>query len=57
MYKSVKICWVWLAHAFDPSTQEAEEGRSEFEASQVYRISEQPGLHRETLSENSRIKA
>jgi hypothetical protein len=28
-----------VVHAFNPSTQEAEAGRSEFEASLVYRVS------------------
>jgi hypothetical protein len=39
-----------VALAFNPSTPEAEAGRSELEASLVYRG--QPGLHRETQFQN-----
>jgi hypothetical protein len=39
-----------VAFAFNPSTQEAESGESEFKASQVYKASlRQPGIYRETL--------
>jgi hypothetical protein len=40
-----------VAQAFNPSTWEAEAGGriSEFEASLVYIVPGQPGLHRETL--------
>jgi hypothetical protein len=38
-----------VAHAFNPSTQEAEAGGYEFKDSLVYRVPGQPGLHRETL--------
>lgn len=35
----------FLVFAFSPSSQEAEAVRSEFQASLVYKVSEQPGLH------------
>jgi hypothetical protein len=48
-----KYSWLLMAHTFNPSTQEAEEKQiSEFEGSLFYRASsKQPGLHRESLSE------
>jgi hypothetical protein len=46
-----------VAHAFDPSTWEAEAGGSlEFEASLVYRVSGQPRLLRETQSQRKKKK-
>jgi hypothetical protein len=46
-----------VAHTFNPSTWEAEGRRiSEFEASLVYRVPGQPGLHRETLSRKTKKK-
>jgi hypothetical protein len=45
-----------MAHAFDPSTWEAEAGGFEFEANLVYKIPGQPGLHRETLSRKTKKK-
>jgi hypothetical protein len=37
-----------VAHTFNLSTQEAEAGEYEFEASLVYRVPEQPGLQKKT---------
>jgi hypothetical protein len=49
-----------VAHAFNPSTWEAEAGRFlSFEASLaslVYRVPGQPGLHREALSKKKKKK-
>ena len=50
-----RICdWVVVVHAFNPSAQKAEAGKSlEFQASLVYRVSSRTAkarLHRETLS-------
>jgi hypothetical protein len=39
-----------VACTFNPSTREVEVDDSEFQASLVYRLSEWPGLHKETLS-------
>jgi hypothetical protein len=43
-----------MAHAFNPSTQEAEAGRflSSRPAWSTQWVPRQPGLHRETLSQN-----
>jgi hypothetical protein len=43
-----------VAHAFNPSTLEAEAGISEFESTLVYKVPGQPGLHRETLSQKNK---
>jgi hypothetical protein len=45
-----------VAHTFDPSIWEAGRRISEFEASLVYRVPGQPGLHRETLSQKKKKK-
>jgi hypothetical protein len=48
-----------VAHAFNPSTQEAEAGRSlEFEASLVYRVSSRTAkaTHRNPVSKNQKPK-
>jgi hypothetical protein len=48
---------VGAVHDFNPSTQEAEADLCEFKASLVYRwVSGQPGLHKETLSQNKTNK-
>jgi hypothetical protein len=51
------MCWAVVAHAFNPSTWEAEAGRfriSEFEASLVYRVSSRTAraTQRNPVSEN-----
>jgi hypothetical protein len=38
------ISQAMVAHIFNPSTQKAEGRDSEFEASLVYRVPEQPGI-------------
>jgi hypothetical protein len=45
-----------VAHAFNPSTREAEAGISEFKASLVYRVSSRTAraTHRETLSRKTK---
>ena len=45
-----------VAHAFDHSTREAEVGgkTSEFRASLVYKVPGQPGIHRETLFQETK---
>ena len=63
--KTVHFCCLWLtrraqpgmlAHAFDPSTWEAEAGRflSLRPAWSTKWVSGQPGLHRETLSQKNK---
>jgi hypothetical protein len=48
----IKICWAVVAHAFNPSTWEAEAGG--FEASLVYRVSSRiaRAIQRNPVSEN-----
>jgi hypothetical protein len=47
-----------VAHAFNPSTREAEAGRflSSRPAWSTERVPGQPGLHRETLSQKTKAK-
>jgi hypothetical protein len=56
--KEIVFSQVAVAHAFDPSSQEAEAGRS-LSLRPDWRAEEvpgQPGLHRETLSQKPKIK-
>ena len=44
-----------MAHTFNPSTQEAETGGSQFKANLVYIMSfRQPELHSETMSQKEK---
>jgi hypothetical protein len=60
--KKKTFSWVVVAHTLNPSTQvaeaEAEEGRSPSfrPAWSTERIPGQPGLHRETLSQNKQAR-
>lgn len=45
-----------MVHIFNPTTQEAEAGGTEFEDSLVYTVSGQAELYRETLSKKNLTK-
>jgi hypothetical protein len=57
--QTLSLCWAVVAHAFNPSTWEAETGR--FLSSRPARSTEwvpgHPGLHRETLSQKKKKKS
>jgi hypothetical protein len=57
-FRKVQASWAMLAHAFNPSTWEAEADGflSSRPAWSTKRVPEQPGLYRETLSQKQKQK-